>query len=87
MGIRRAEGVTFEPSGDSVVILDADGSVITTLNAVGTVIWHELDGERDVAALARDLSERFEGVSESELEADIAEFVASLADAALVTAD
>ncbi|MEZ5166955.1 MAG: PqqD family protein [Acidimicrobiales bacterium] len=47
--------MTYEPSGDKVVILDRDGTVLTTLNPVGAVIWQASDGRRDVATLARDL--------------------------------
>ena len=35
------------------MILDADGTVMTTLNPVGSVIWRALDGERDTAARSR----------------------------------
>ncbi len=84
MGIRRREGVTFEASGDRVVILDADATVMTTLNPVASVIWRALDGVRGVQELARDLIHEFEGVGEAELAADIAEFVDSLIAAELV---
>lgn len=87
MGIRRRAGVSYEPSGDTVVILDADGTVLTTLNPVGALIWHHLDGERDVAALARDLVGEFEGVDEETLAADIETFVGELAASSLVDVD
>lgn len=87
MGIRRRAGVSFEPSGDSVIILDADGTVLTTLNPVGAVIWKALDGERDVAALAKDLVADFEGVDEATLADDIEAFVATLVDSSLVDVD
>lgn len=86
MGIRRSPGVSFEPSGDRVVILDADGTVMTTLNPVGTVIWKALDG-RDAATLAEDLVADFDGVDAATLRADIEEFVAELAAANLVETD
>lgn len=87
MAYRRAPGVTYEMSGDRAVILDAAGSVMTTLNEVGTIIWSELDGERDSAALAVDLAPRFEGVDEARLQADIDEFTVSLIEAGLITSD
>ena len=87
MAIRRRDGVSFEPSGDTVVILDADGTVMTTLNPVGAAIWQELDGRRDAAALAKDLVRRFDGVSVEELEADITTFVESLLESKLVELD
>ena len=66
--------------GDRAVILDAAGSVMTTLNEVGSVIWRELDGERDTATLAVDLAPTFDGVDPETLEADIKEFAARLID-------
>jgi hypothetical protein len=87
MATRRRDGVTYEPSGDTVVILDADGTVMTTLNPVGAVIWKALDGNRGAAQLARDLRDQFEGVDEKTLTADITEFIASLAQSGLVETD
>ncbi len=87
MALRRRAGVTYEPSGDATVILDADGTVMTTLNPIGSVIWRALDGQRDAAALARDLVAGFNGVAVDELEADIRDFVATLAASDLIDID
>ncbi len=84
MSIGRKEGVTFEDSGETVVILDESGSELTSLNPVGSVIWHAFDGQRDVRQLAADLVGRFDGVSEEQLAVDIEAFVAELAEADLV---
>ena len=87
MTIRRRAGVSYEPSGDTVVILDADGTVMTTLNPIGAVIWKALDGERGAGELARDLISQFEGVTLVDLEADITSFVESLVESHLVDLD
>jgi hypothetical protein len=87
MAFRRRPDVTYEMSGDRAVILDAAGTVMTTLNEVGTVIWCELDGARDAAELAADLAPRFEGVEIAALRADIDEFAASLLEAGLISED
>jgi len=84
MPIRRSEGVSFEPSGDRVVILDPEGTVMTTLNPVGSKIWTELDGVRTIPELAADLAPAFEGVDEPTLAADISEFVDTLRSSGLV---
>lgn len=76
--------MSFEPSGDSVVILNADGTVMTTLNAVGARVWTELDGVRDAAAIASDLITDYQGITTDELTADIEEFIESLVAADLV---
>ncbi len=87
MPVRRAPGVTYEMSGDRAVILDAAGSVMTTLNEVGTVIWRELDGARDSATLAGDLAPKFDGVDVETLESDIEDFAASLMEAGLAVSE
>ncbi len=87
MGIGRKSGVTYENSGDIVVILDEAGSELTSLNAVGSIVWHELDGHRNVEQLAADLLNRFEGVTAEELAVDIELFVGELAEADLVDID
>ncbi len=87
MAIRRADGVSHEPSGDNVVILDAAGSVMTTLNEVGTIIWNELAEQAEVSGIVEQLAEKFPDISKTELTADVEEFIASLAAAELVVVD
>jgi 4-hydroxy-3-methylbut-2-enyl diphosphate reductase IspH len=87
MTVRRADGVSYEPSGDSVVILDADGAVMRTLNEVGTLIWNGLSDHDEVPGIVSQLAERFPEVAESQLVADVEEFIASLAEANLVVVD
>ena len=87
MPFQRTPGVTFEKSGDRVVILDAEGAVMTTVNPVGSLIWQALDGERDTEELARHLSETFPDVEETVLISDTEEFLTSMLQAGLVTED
>ena len=87
MAIRRADGVSYEPSGDSVVILDADGVVMTTLNELGTVIWNELGDETELASIVEQLGRRFPDIGEAELTTDVEEFITSLVEANLVVID
>ena len=74
----RATGVSHELSGDKVVILDAKGSTMFTLNPVGSMIWIELGTAKDASMLADTLIERFSGVSRDQLEADIEIFLDDL---------
>lgn len=60
------------------MLLDATGSELITLNAVGSVVWIELDGARGASELAADLVERFAGVGLKELGDDIATFLDEL---------
>lgn len=87
MAIQRADGVTFEPSGDTVVILGTDGNVMTTLNEVGTLIWNELGTSVEVPGLVERLAPRFPEVTAAELTADVEDFIADLAAADLVVVD
>lgn len=87
MAIRRRDGVSFEPSGDTVVILDPDGTEMTTLNPVGAVIWRAFDGNRTAAELAAALITDFDGTTVDELERDIEDFAEELAGNGLVEID
>ena len=84
MPAKRRDGVNYEASGEGVVILNADGTTLTTLNPIGSVIWRALDGHRDAAALATDLVDELVGVTLEQLTADIESFIASLTDVDLV---
>ena len=84
MPFHRTDGVTFEKSGDRVVILDAEGSVMTTINPVGSLIWQALDGTSDTDSLVRQLAETFPEVDDAVLSTDVEEFLASMLEAGLV---
>ena len=76
--LQRSDDVVFDTAGDRAVLLDPGGQELITLNPVGTIVWRELDGRRDAAALADDLLPRFTGVGVDELREDIAVFLAEL---------
>ncbi len=84
MPISRRTGVSHEPSGDRVVILDVKGTVMTTLNPVGAKIWGALDGVRDLPTIAADLEPEFVGVDADTLLTDIVKFVETLRESDLV---
>jgi len=81
---KRADDVIFEVTGGRAVLLDAAGTELITLNAVGTLVWQGLDGRRTSDQLAADLHARFEGVTREDLANDIAAFVAELKASGLV---
>jgi hypothetical protein len=84
MAPRRSPAVAYDLLDGQAVLIDPVGLEMLTLNAVGTLVWNELDGEKDVPALASALLGRVTGVGMEELVADIGAFVASLADSGLV---
>ncbi len=65
-------------AGERAVLLDAAGRELITLNPVGTMVWNELDGRRDVDTIAADLLPHFTGVDLDVLRADIAAFTDEL---------
>ncbi|MET0908894.1 MAG: PqqD family protein [Ilumatobacteraceae bacterium] len=77
--LQRSADVVFDVVVDRAILLDGAGEELITLNAVGTVVWNELDGRRDAAELAADLLDRFVDVGFDELRADIAAFLDELA--------
>ena len=86
MEYRRSQDITWEVVDDRAVILDAEGSTLTTLNPVGTLIWHELASPRAVADITDALRERFPDVERAQVEDDARAFLAELVADGLVTA-
>jgi len=84
MRISRALDVVSEMAGDRAILLDSTGAELITLNPVGSLIWNAIEGEASAADLATMLAGHFPQVSESELRADVDEFIEQLRTAGLV---
>jgi hypothetical protein len=84
MHYHRSSTVSWELVDERAVILDADGSTLTTLNPVGTLIWRQLDEPRDPATLSARLADHFPSVDRHQLESDAGDFLARLARDGLV---
>jgi hypothetical protein len=78
--------MTWDDAGDRVVILDARGSALITLNPVGTLLWHALAEPLAPPALVDRLADEFPDVDRAQLDADVQEFVDSLLAEGLVVA-
>jgi hypothetical protein len=76
--------VVYEVVDGQAVLVDPTGVELLTLNAVGTLVWEELDGRRGPAEIAADLVARFDGVTVDQLAGDVADFLAEAEDAGLV---
>ena len=90
--MRRTPGAIDSPAGDQVVILDASGTELFTLNEVGTVLWNTLGDDSNgsseeeiVRAAVAKIRAEFDGASPEQIEADVREFLAELRAAGLVT--
>jgi hypothetical protein len=81
---QRADGLTWDDAAERVVILDADGSTIITLNPVGSLLWKQLDGERTRDDLVAHLSAVFPDVPEAQLSQDVQDFIDQLAEEGLL---
>lgn len=84
MAWQRSPRVVYEVVDGKAVLVDPDGVELLTLNPVGTLIWEELDGDREAAALAVALVDRLDGVELPDLERDIVAFLAEIHAAGLV---
>jgi hypothetical protein len=84
VGLQRSADAYFEVVDDKAVIVDPAGAELLTLNRVGTVVWHALDGERDEAALVEQLAARYPDVPRATLTTDLRKFLAELEGANLL---
>lgn len=80
---RQADVLMALENGEDVddrgtVILLLSG-MMHQLNLVGGLIWQQCDGEQTLAGIANELAKEF-SVQQSEVESDVAEFVADLAE-------
>ena len=68
-------GEDVDDSGTVILLLSG---MMHQLNLVGGLIWQQCDGEQTLSGIAADLAREF-SVEPREVEADVAEFVADLA--------
>ena len=73
-------------SGDGLVLLDVDGGLVLTSNAVGARIWQLLEQDRTAGEIARQLVDDY-AVPAERAQRDVVAFVESLLARGLVTGD
>jgi Coenzyme PQQ synthesis protein D (PqqD) len=84
---RHADDLSWDDAGERVVILDADGTTITTLNPVGSLLWRRLSQPCESADLVDHLAAQFPDVDRGQLAQDVDEYLAQLHDEGLLTTD
>jgi hypothetical protein len=85
MAWQRSPGVVYEVVDGQAVLVDPEGAELLTLNQVGTLVWEALDGRRGPDELATALLGRVSGVGADEFARDIADFLAEVEAAGLVS--
>ena len=86
MQYRRASGVIHDEQHGMTVLLDRDAVRMLTLNPVGTLVWQLLDDDRTCGELTALLLPKVRGVTEQELERDVASFLDAMVEAGVVVA-
>lgn len=83
MRLERSPDVVHDVVDGRAVLVDADGREMITLNPTGTLVWQELDGERDVAQIAHAVHARVTGATLEEVETAVLAFAEELRDEGL----
>jgi hypothetical protein len=81
--ITRAADVIWRRVDDEIVVLNEDGTTLTTLNVTASIAWEAMDGARSIDEVAQRVSERFD-VPHAEVLADVLELCDGLREAGLV---
>lgn len=75
--LRASSGVRASISADGLVLLDLDGGLVLSSNAVGGRIWQLVEQRRTPREIARQVAAEYE-VAEARAQADVAAFIAAL---------
>lgn len=82
----RVVGATSEWSANRVVVLDPAGSMLTTLNETGSVVWDRLRTPASAEEIAAALAERYPEIEPQRLRTDARAFIVELVEAGLIVA-
>lgn len=83
--LSRNSSLVWRQLGDEIVILDEDGTRVTTLNATAAVIWTLLEDDRSLEEIADEISNQFE-VAPDQAIADVQAFCDQLIEQGLASA-
>lgn len=81
--LRRADRTAWQTFDDRVVVLDIPSRTMLGLNPTAAQVWQELDGERDLASIARLIADKH-SLPGAEVCRDVITFVQELLDRACV---
>jgi hypothetical protein len=75
--VARSPRTVDERTPEELLVLDLDSGRYFGLSRVGEVIWRQLDGQQDLAAVAHHVATRF-GIDVEQARDDVLDFVAQL---------
>ncbi len=81
----RAPRVLYDTLDERAVLIDAQGTELITLNALGTRVWQALDGARDDEAITGEITARFADVDPRRITDDVHGFLDELLQLGLIT--
>ena len=82
--VERTPGAAAEAVGQQVLVVDPQGRRVLTLSRTGSIVWEAIDGQRDIADLARHLARNTTGCTLEQAQRDVELFVDSLVAAGVV---
>lgn len=80
---KQREGLSLQPVGDEMLVLDLQADVIHQLNATATWIFEQCDGHTSFDTLVDDLSRAFD-LDRVRIEADVRDTLAHLRSLSLI---
>ncbi|MGH9029449.1 MAG: PqqD family protein, partial [Acidimicrobiales bacterium] len=81
---RRAQGVLSEELDGRAALVNSEGTELTTLNEVGSVVWAALEREQELTSLVRAVEVACAPVEADTVRRDISEFLDELCALGLV---
>jgi len=80
---KQREGLSLQPVGDEMLILDLQADVIHQLNATASWIFEQCDGHTTIETLVEDLSRAYE-LDRARVDADVRDTLAQLRSLSLI---
>lgn len=80
---RQREGLSLQPVGDELLVLDLQADVIHQLNATASWIFEQCDGHTSIEMLVDDLAGAYQ-LERSRIEADVRDTLAHLHSLSLI---
>ncbi len=83
---KRQSTVVHKLAEEQTVLVDEEGSHLFLLNEMGTIVWHLMDGHRNVIDIVKEIVSVL-SVSEEQVSRDVQEFLGQLEEKRLVSLD